>query len=118
MIYAISLRNPQPCFLDRTAHVEVVVPSQPAFQVTGAPADTRVRGVVGEEDFKTLDGSQPSWSLQNWCGESGQVVIFLADFAHTFQAGGRCDDPDAPPDLGTAIVNETLFDGFVPQETG
>lgn len=109
IVYTVALSSVVPCFLDVTALAEVISEQE----VSGSPTVRQIRGVVDDAGFHTLDGSQPAWVTGNWCQEAeGQVVVQLGDQTFRFEAGGRCDAPEASPFLGSFAPKPEIVEGF------
>lgn len=97
--YGLELSAPSPCFVNwtGTAVVKTADGSEPA--VEGSPIDLRIRGLADSQGFSTLDGSQPAWSMSNWCEGEAVLSVELEDATFEWPAGGRCHTPGDPANL-------------------
>jgi hypothetical protein len=97
--YGLELTAASPCFVNWTG--TAVVRTADGFEpaVEGSPIDLRIRGLADSQGFSTLDGSQPAWSMSNWC--EGEAVLSVDLEGDTFEwpAGGRCHTPGDPATL-------------------
>lgn len=100
--YGLELSAATSCFVDMVGSA-IVVPTEGAPSVEGSPIELRVRGVVDSLGFHTLDGSQPSWTMGNWCHGEGLLVVELGRAAYEWPASGRCDAPGQPATLSWAV---------------
>lgn len=91
--YGLEFSAASPCFVNwtGTAVVKTADGAEPA--VAGSPIDLRIRGLADFQGFSTLDGSQPAWSMSNWCGGEAVLSVELEDVSFEWPAGGRCDAP-------------------------
>ncbi len=103
--YGLELSASTACFVDITGSA-IVVSIEGAPWVEGSPIELRVRGLVDSLGFHTLDGSQPGWTMRNWCHGEALVIVELSGASYEWPAAGRCDSPAQPATLSWAVPLE------------
>lgn len=98
-VYGLELSAASPCFVNWTGRAVVETADGAELPVEGSPIDLRIRGLANSQGFSTLDGSQPAWSMSNWCVGEAVLSVELEDVTYQWPAGGRCDAPGDPASL-------------------
>lgn len=91
--YGLEVSAASPCFVDWSGTAVVKAADGSELSVKGSPIDLRIRGLADSQGFSTLDGSQPAWSMSNWCEGEAVLSVELEDVTFEWPAGGRCDAP-------------------------
>lgn len=107
-IYGLELSAGSPCFVDWTGTAELIAIGEAELSVEGSPIDLHIRGLATADGFSTLNGSQPGWTMYNWCEGEALLSVELDGFTFEWDAGGRCDDPALPASLQWSEAREVF----------